>query len=169
MHALQCKPVSLGTTADASRRGSLASADKLPVRNTPTISGGMLHLGISSARNQLALRESLHSRLRSGIRILVAVSATSKCRGLIPRLLFFGEWAAVGILGWTVRRLRAGGRPPRRPTRRTRRSRSPPPPENPTSGGGRRGRRPRGPRSRGSSRRAPSRTRGCRARGRPRG
>ena len=77
------------TTADASRRGSLASAGKLPVRNTPTIGGGMLHLGISSARNLLALRESLHSRLRSGIRILVAVSATSKCRGLIPRLLFY--------------------------------------------------------------------------------
>ncbi len=49
----------------------------------------MLHLGISSARNALALRESLHSRLKSGIRILVAVSATSKCRGLIPRLLFY--------------------------------------------------------------------------------
>ena len=49
----------------------------------------MLHLGISSARNQLALRESLHSRIRSGIRILVAVSATSKCRGLIPRFLFY--------------------------------------------------------------------------------
>ena len=57
----------------------------MPVRSTPTIGGGMLHLGISSARNPLALRESLHSRLRSGIRILVAVSATSKCRGLIPR------------------------------------------------------------------------------------
>ena len=51
--------------------------------------GSMLHLGISSARNPLALRESLHSRLRSGIRSLVAVSATSKCRGLIPRLLFY--------------------------------------------------------------------------------
>lgn len=49
----------------------------------------MLHLGISSARNQLALRESLHSRIRSGIRILVTVSATSKCRGLIPQFLFY--------------------------------------------------------------------------------
>ena len=51
----------------------------------------MLHLGISSARNPLALRVGLHSRLKSGIRILVAVSATSKCRGLIPRLFFYLE------------------------------------------------------------------------------
>ena len=68
----------------------------MPVRNTPIIGGGMLHLGISSARNPFALRVGLHSRLKSGIRILVAVSATSKCRGLIPRL-FLNHLLACGL------------------------------------------------------------------------
>ena len=115
MYALQCKPVSPGTTADASRRGSLASAGKLPVRSTPTIGGGMLHLGISGARNPLALRESLHSRLRSGTRIFGGCFSYLQVPGAYPPAFIFacvsGETAQLfphiptgrygGVLGGT--------------------------------------------------------------------
>ena len=51
---------------------------------------------IFEIRKKFSLRESLHSRLKSGIRILVAFSATSKCRGRIPRL-FLDHLLACGL------------------------------------------------------------------------